>query len=205
MGVRVSASGGGNKPVDPGLYSAICYAVYDLGTQEANNPQFKDTRKLAMLFELSEERIEVDGKDLPRGMSMLATASLHQKANLRHLLESWRGREFTAEELDDFELGKLLGKPCQVQVMHKRKTNGETIAVISNILPPVKGAKAKKAENTLVDFALEAGAEIPADAPEWVVKMIQSSLEWRDGFGDESGKPEPPDDAATPEDDDLPF
>ncbi|MHA1379626.1 MAG: hypothetical protein ACTSRG_14730 [Candidatus Helarchaeota archaeon] len=44
--------------------------------------------------------------------------SLHAKATMRKFLESWRGKKFTKEELEGFDLQKILGKPCQLQIIH---------------------------------------------------------------------------------------
>ena len=52
------------------------------------------------------------------------TLSLSSKSNLYKDLVSWRGKPFTEEELEGFDLSKLLGKPCQIQIIHKQGKMG---------------------------------------------------------------------------------
>jgi len=163
-----------NTGIEPDVYSAICYAIYDLATQEPSSDKFKPAHKVALLFELPDLRINIDGKDLPKGMSLIATASLHEKANLRKMLASWRGKDFTEDELKGFELRNVLGKPCRLNIVHNAKGK----AVVDSILRAAKG-QPDKAENPLVYCDWQANDEIPAHAPEWVVRMIHASQEWR--------------------------
>jgi len=104
------------------MHKAICYGVYDLGTQ-FNETFGNKNHKVLLQWELPEARIDIqkDGEDLnlPRAQSKIYTLSLHEKANLRKDLESWRGKSFTATELEGFDLKNLLGVDCQLQVIHK--------------------------------------------------------------------------------------
>jgi hypothetical protein len=65
------------------------------------------------------------------------TNSLHEKSRLRPMLEAWRGRKFTNEELDGFDLEKLIGANCQVQVIHAITDKG-TYANIQAVVPKQK-------------------------------------------------------------------
>jgi hypothetical protein len=40
------------------------------------------------------------------------------------MLEVWRGRKFTSEELDEFDLETVLGAQCQIQVAHDQGEDG---------------------------------------------------------------------------------
>jgi hypothetical protein len=62
------------------------------------------------------------------------TASLNEKATLRKELESWRGRPFTQEELDAFDLDKLIGANCQLNIQHVTK-EGKLYANVVSIVP----------------------------------------------------------------------
>jgi hypothetical protein len=67
------------------------------------------------------------------------TLSLHEKANLRRELETWRGKKFTAEEGEGFDLEKLLGANCQLQVIHNEKDDGTVYANVQAIVPAGRG------------------------------------------------------------------
>ena len=57
-------------------------------------------------------------RDRPAAISKEFTLSLHERANLRRVLISWRGRQFTAEELGGFELANVLGANAMLNVVH---------------------------------------------------------------------------------------
>jgi len=68
------------------------------------------------------------------------TLSLHEKAALRKFLVSWRGKQFTPEELQGFDLEKVIGAPCLLQVLHNRSQDGQRVfANVDNIMPLPKG------------------------------------------------------------------
>ena len=97
-------SGGSKFPkLEAGLYNAVCYAVVDLGVHY-NKTFGKENQQIMILFELPDEKIEVNGKWESRTVSGTYTCSLSDKSNLRKVLEGWRGRAFTPEELDGFDL-----------------------------------------------------------------------------------------------------
>jgi len=63
------------------------------------------------------------------------TCSLHEKANLRKDLESWRGVAFKEADLQRFDLKSLLGQPCLLLLVHTETESG-TYCNISAIAPP---------------------------------------------------------------------
>jgi len=203
MALTARETGGKSfDPVPEALHSAVCYAVFDLGThpQERWN---KRVHKVLITWEIPELRIEIEKNDvtldLPRALSKRYTLSLHEKANLRKDLETWRGRKFTPEELDGFDLKKLLGVSAQIQVIHA-DSNGKTYANISAVVP----SKDKLTpENPVKYFSFEEDGDIPEGTPEWIVELIQGSDEWQmktAAFGGDDDSP--PIDSY---DDDIPF
>ena len=106
-------------PIPEGQYCAVCSAVVSIGMQEcfgAVKPQ------LLMRFEFPDLRVEREesGQKInePRTKWQFYTLSLNSKANLRQDLESWRGKGFTKKELEGFDVMKILGHPCQIQIIH---------------------------------------------------------------------------------------
>ena len=137
MGFMAKDTGGGNfKRVPPGAYIGRCYSLIDLGTQTTNG-QFgeKSSHKLRIGWELFGEdengaplTIEVDGKEMPLTISKSYTVSLHEKAAMRRDLAAWRGKDFSDEEAKGFDVSKLLGAYCMVNVT-QTDSNGKPIAM----------------------------------------------------------------------------
>lgn len=208
MGLVAKDKGNGKDfdPVPQGVHRAICYGVYDLGTQFSAY-YGKSAHKVLLQWELPDCRIDIekdgDTQNLPRAQSKMYTLSLHEKSNLRKDLESWRGRMFTAQELEGFNLEKLLAAHCQLQIIHRKKED-KTYANVSLIIPAANGEKGEP-ENPTRFFSLnDHGMDIPEGTPEWIIKIIQESEEYKAQDDTPTGMDEPPwDDDAPPPDDDL--
>ncbi len=97
-----------------GLHIARCYALIDLGQQE-NKHYANYSPKVLIGWELSDVRMK-DGR--PFVHFQRYTSSLNEKSKLRSLLESWRGKGFTPEELKGFNLKSILGAPCYLTLRH---------------------------------------------------------------------------------------
>lgn len=174
------------EPLAAGMYPAVCYGIIDLGTQPAFG-SFPPKRQVAFLWEVPSERIEFekDGKkhDLPRGISAMFTLSLSPKSKMRPMLESWRGRVFTAEELNGFDLKTVLGANCLLNVVHKNGTGPNASKVYANVAsvsPLAKGMPKLKSENQPVFFSLDDCGEtitVPAGVPDWLKAKIMQSEE----------------------------
>lgn len=120
-------------PAPEGLWPAVCVDVLDLGIQKT---PWGEAHKIELRWIL-EEKDPKTGK--PFLLLKRYTLSLHEKANLRRELETWRGRKFTPDELQGFDLEKLLGANCQLQVIHNIKDEGQVYANVQAIVPPARG------------------------------------------------------------------
>lgn len=218
MPLIASAKGGKTfDPIPAATHHGICYGVVDLGTQPGG--QFKPSRKCVFIWELPDERIDIekDGvtKNLPRAISKRFTVSLSDKSNLRPMLESWRGREFTPEELEKFELKKVLGANALLSVIHTKKQDGTVFADVAGVAPLLRTMTRKTAENPLLDYSIDdqppGPLTFPPNMPEWIQKTIKESEEYKARAG--GGAPmsqHTPDDRerhgdGTPEEDNIPF
>ena len=105
-----SCEGTRMEPVSAGMHMAVCCAVIDLGLRkQVFKEQERISRKVLLMWELPDETFEdKDGNTQPRTMSKQYTLSLHEKAGLTKMLQSWRGKPFTAEELIDLERQSFL-------------------------------------------------------------------------------------------------
>jgi hypothetical protein len=134
VSISVSESGGNDreyKVLPSGPHNGVCQLIADLGLQET---PYGDKHKVYFRFEVPGERIqyEKDGVeyDVPMSIGATYTLSLNERANLRKFLEAWRGKQFTKEELEGFELTNLLGKPVMLIVTNKIDKEGKTRAYI---------------------------------------------------------------------------
>jgi len=130
------------KKVPPGAYIGRCYSLIDLGTQAGKGQadgKFQHKIKIGWeLFGEDEEgnslTVDVNGTQMPMTIHKKYTVSLHEKANLRHDLASWRGRDFTDEEAKAFDVAKLLGAYCMINATTS-ETNGKTYTNVAGITP----------------------------------------------------------------------
>lgn len=143
MGFIAKDSGGGDfKRVPPGVYIGRCFSLIDLGTQLSSGQYGeKMQHKLRIGWELFGEdeqgqplTIVVDGKEMPLTISKSYTVSLHEKAALRKDLAAWRGKDFTEEEAKAFDVSKLLGAYCMVNITTS-ETNGKTYSNVAGLTP----------------------------------------------------------------------
>lgn len=117
MGRFASDSGNGNFTQAPtGTHVARCVKIIDLGTQHGEyNNQPTRRNQVLVVWELPKEIVD----EKPVTASAFYTNSLGKNANLRRDLELWRGRGFTQDELDRFDLQAILGAPCLLTVIPK--------------------------------------------------------------------------------------
>lgn len=127
-------------PAPEGLHQSVCVDVVDLGMQDG---QWGPKPKVRLVWQLDRLNPET-GKRFT--VSQQYTLSLNEKANLRHHLEAWRGKKFSPQELQGFDLEKLLGVNGQVQVVHALSDDGRIWANVQAIVPLGKGMTKMRAE-----------------------------------------------------------
>jgi hypothetical protein len=183
MALKYKTGGGGTDfdPVPAGSHIAVCDIVADIGFQEGSALYPKPKQQVYIRFELPNERIEFekDGKKTvgPAVIGKTYTASMNEKANLRHHLESWRGKQFTDEEAEAFDVGAILGKPCMLTVMHTQK-DGRTYANIAGIGAIPKGINPKTIipEITPILYAAPDNTAGYASLPKWLQERIDKQI-----------------------------
>ena len=169
------------EPVSAGVHQGVCYSVIDLGTQTPTNTSYNAARKVQIGWEIPGETVQTDEGPKPRVIGKEYTLSLGKKANLRAALQSWRGRPFTEEELKGFELNKLIGANCLINVIHKKSDDGsKTYARIEGLMPLPKGMPAVKplAPTLMFDLPKTGAITLPEEMPEFIKNKIMQSEEW---------------------------
>lgn len=185
MGLNVSAPQEIDfETVPPGQYAARCYMVADLGLHRVMfNNEEKFQPKVRISWELPTQLMQ-DGR--PFSISARHTLSLSTKSNLYKDLIAWRGRPFTDEELEVFDLFKLVGAKCLINVVHNEK-DGTTYANIGSIMPLPKEMACPDMVNTPVKFAIDDPEHCDyLLLPEWLQKKINM-----DGMKAFENTPEP--------------
>lgn len=159
---RESGGGGTFTPVPPGMYLARCYRIVDLGTQKSEYlGQIKNLPKVMLQFEVHGEddagKPLVTAKNEPMSISKNFTLSLAEKATLRKDLQTWRGREFTADELRGFQIDNVLGAWAMIAITKAVGNNGKEYTNIANINSVPKPMKANLPEghNKCAAFYIE--------------------------------------------------
>ena len=191
-----------------GNHVGRCYMVCDLGMQESEwEGKKKMSHKVRLAFEFPLELMkEGEYAGQPFSIAKAYTVSLSEKATLRHHIEAWRGRAFTPEELEDFNVVNVLGAPCMVNVVHKVSQGGRDYAMIAGIAALPKGMTCPDAVNPVVKFSLEEYDEaIYQGLPDWLKEKINTK-----GIGAEEQAPttsfdEPVAGMGQEFDDDIPF
>lgn len=128
-----------------GLHQAVCIDVVDIGI--VTHPEFGSKHQVEIRWHL--EAVD-EASGLQHMVMKRYNLSMNEKATLRLHLEAWRGRKFTTEELKGFDLEKLIGVNCQIQVVHKLATDGRTWANVMAIVPLGKGMTAMRPSDTYV-------------------------------------------------------
>ena len=213
MGFIAKDTGGdGNfKRIPPGVYVGRCYSLIDLGTQtETGKFGVTSAHKIRIQWELFGDddegnplTIDVDGKEMPLTISKKYTVSLHEKANLRKELAAWRGKDFTEDEAKAFDISKLVGHYCMINIVHS-DTNGKIYANVAGISPLPSALKNQKPapvhDNFMFDLD-DPDMELFATFYDKLQETIKASPEWAASRGREMATP-----GGFPEaDDPIPF
>jgi len=185
-----------SDPVPAGTHHAVCYGIIAVGTQPSE--KFTPRQKIIVCFEIPAERITIKDQDLPRGISKRYTLSLNEKSSLRKDLQSWRGKPFTQEELNGFDVSKVIGSNCLISVLHSDRA-GAVYADISGISALPRQMASVRPENQplyfnlieAIDLAKKTGntdVNWPSELPAWVQKICSQADEYLAFRGGESAE-----------------
>ena len=161
---------------ESGTVRAVCCGVWDLGMQKTSfNGQDKIKHKIVIAWELDQliESPESEYHGKPYMLSKTYTLSLYENANLKKDLESWRGKSFTDDEIQNgWDVENLYGINCLIGVAHVTKGD-KTFANVSALLPPTKGMEKLT--------PVRAKSEAP---PKWVAEKQAQAIIEDDPFPD---------------------
>lgn len=141
--------------VPAGTQQAVCYDVWDIGFQDGEyKGEKKVQHKVVIGFEVNVliPAGEFAGKRMT--INKFYTLSLHEKSNLRKELEGWRAKKFTEEELEGFDVEKLIGVNCMLNVVHSDKGKAQVngISKLMGGLMPLKPENDRSFPQWIKDF-----------------------------------------------------
>jgi hypothetical protein len=116
----------------PGVYSGVCIDVVDKGwVQTEYQGESKEQHKVRLVWELDCKTSA--GENMVAGRTV--TFSMGKNAKLRELLSSWRGRDFTAQELGEgFDLERVIGAQAQIVINEFKTKEGDNRSFVDNVL-----------------------------------------------------------------------
>jgi len=181
-----------NTPL--GNQQAVCSFVYDIGTHEGSyNGKPTQNHQCIIGWELSETRTKGDYAGQPFVVYKYYTLSLNSKANLRKDLEAWRGLAFTKDELAGFDIEKLIGANCLLNLIKYQKEGASNYyAKVASISPLVKNMEKMNVVNS--------------EVPDWVINKQKQSIEYQNELTNNNDEPLPDESNYVDNgDEDLPF
>lgn len=165
--------------IEPGVYMAVCVGIYGIGEQETTyNGKTKYEDQIYFTFEIPSVTMEYNGEIAPRQISTKVNNTSSEKGNLRKLLKSWRGVDFTSrEEADNFEIFEMLGRSAMLNVV----VNDKGYADVDSVMPIPMGMPDPSTDTELKKFdADDWDANTPFDdLPEWIQEKIRNSTQWK--------------------------
>lgn len=207
MAIIATSNGSTNfEPIATGNYPARCYSMVHIGTVEENIlGTLKKLNKVRITWELPTELkvFKEENGEQPCVISKEFTLSLHEKATLRSFLKNWRGKDFTDDEAKSFDIEKLVGAPCMLNITHKTKKDGSGVyAEIGSVSAMPKGFTCPDQVNPSFVFTYENfdGDKFNA-LPDFLKNKMVNSDEYKATFLPQETHVEQPQE----EHDDLPF
>ena len=178
MAVIISKKSGNSEQAPIGNHVAVCFGVAELGSHKT---KYGYKPKIRLFFELSNE-LMTNGK--PFVISEACNISLGRNkegkaGRLLELLEGWRGRKFTDKELEAFDVAKLIGVPCMLNVVHE--VSGDKLyANIANLAPLAKGVPKPTVVNKTFEYSIAENGEVfPEGMFDWVIEKVKESPEFQ--------------------------
>lgn len=185
MAIIATNTGGSNyEPIAQGNYVARCYSMIHIGTvDETVQGVLKHLNKVRISWELPTELkvFKEENGEQPQVISKEFTLSMHEKSNLRAVLKNWRGKDFTEDEAKEFDIEKLIGAPCMLNITHKTSKDGSKVyAEIGSVSTMPKGLTCPEQINPSFVFTYEIfNEEIFNRLPDFMRNKMITSDEYK--------------------------
>lgn len=209
MAITATNNGAPRELIPAGNYIARCYQMIHIGTiEELIMGEKKTLNKVRIGWELPMETrvFNPERGEQPCIISQEFTLSMNEKANLRKMLASWRGKDFTEEEAKAFDITRLLGVPCFLNIIHKPSKDGTKMYEnIAGVTPVPKGFDCPPQVNPLSVWDYDnPNMEILNNLPDFVKNKVMASQEYQKLMHPETTNI-PQENGTTENANDLPF
>lgn len=183
MSINATNTSAARELTPAGNHIARCYQMIEIGTvNEIIMNKSQILRKVRIGWELPMETKEFkEGEgERPFSISQEYTLSMHEKSNLRKDLKSWRGKDFTEDEAKSFDITKLLGIACMINIIHAPSKDGTKVyAKIAGVTPMPKGVKCPPQFNDTLELSYDNfNEELFNSLPDFIKNKMKTSLEY---------------------------
>lgn len=205
MATYASDTGGGKDfdPVPEGSHLAVCDMFVDFGLQDGG--MYGAKHKVYLRWQIPSLRMEWEKDGVkhegPMSIGATYTLSLSEKSNLRPMLQSWRGRAFTPEELKKFDVTSVVGAPCMLTVFHDRKEDGRVFGKVGTVAKLPAGVPAPTLEGETIIYDADNLGTWDKLRP-WMQDKIKAAVANNSNEGHDFSRNAPDPDGL---DDDVPF
>jgi hypothetical protein len=177
--MALTASSKTRKLVPVGNYQGVIVGVYDIGTQPSE--KYEPSHQIIVSFELHKRRGPVlDDEGRPvllnryLGLGLGINRTTGRPSQTRQVIEACIGRSLTPDEAKSYDVLTLVGKCCQIGVMHTEDGSKE----IPTYTPLDEDDPTPKAQGKACAYEMTPGRVIPDAVPDWIQKTVEKSLEW---------------------------
>lgn len=175
------------KTIPAGNHVARCYGMIEIGTiTEIILGESKTMHKVMIDWELPNEKAVFNEEkgEQPFVFSKEFTLSMHEKASLRLMLTSWRGMKFSDAEASNFDITKLIGVPCMLNIIHKASKDGlKVYANLAGVTPLPKGFNCPDAITPQRILSFDNwDQEVYMCLPDWLADKIGGSVQYKAKF-----------------------
>lgn len=184
MAINATNKGVKRELIPSGNYLARCYQMIELGTiKESFQGEEKLLHKVRIGWELPTERkvFSEDKGEQPCVISKEYTLSMNEKATLRKMLASWRGKDFTEAEAKSFDITKLLGVSCMLNIIEKPSAKDASVVYneIASVSPMIKGMECPPQVNPTFVFELDNFDQAKFESlPDFIKDKIKTSEQY---------------------------
>lgn len=190
-------------------HPAVCVALIDLGTHQ---DEYQDSgkkfhvRRVLIVWELTACR-KAGTKTANHVVCKDYNLFFGPTSALRKLVEGWRGAGF--KEGDDFDISKLLGQKCLINLTHGKSARGSAYAKLASVGKLPKGLECPEPQHKPVAWVVGSEEPLPAWLPylygEPVADVINRCLELNGGVDQAAGDQGGADSQGTGGDEEIPF
>lgn len=208
--LRATNKGGEGFEAPPaGNHAGYLVAIVDLGTQTKTfKGESREAYSVYLCWELTD--CPMSGtKGVNHVIGKEFTYSFHVKSGLRQLVEKWAGGKRSFAEGEEFDLRKLFGVPCLVNVSNTAPNEeGRVFAALEGVSPLPKGLAAKPSQHKALFWQIEDGDPeqlgwLPWSYGNKVADLVQGSPEWKQRARHANGKTHPEPSASPSRQDDA--